>query len=77
MTLLLIHTSNYSILLLALGLFIRYLIGRRRFNRRSIAGMQAFSSYLKGLVITIIETLLNIAGAVLIIIGLIALIPKL
>lgn len=77
MILLLIHISNYSIFLLALGLFIRYQIGRRRFNRRSIAGTQAFSSYLKGLVITIIETLFNLMGALLIIGGLIGIITHL
>lgn len=72
---LLISHSNYSsILLLVLGLFIRHQIGRRRFNRRNIAGLQLYSSYFKGVVTRIIETLLNLFGALCIAIAIITLI---
>jgi hypothetical protein len=77
MTLLFFHTSytnHYGILLIIAGLYIRYQIGRRRFNRRSIAGVQIYSSYFKGLLTAITETLLNVTGALLIIIGLIKMI---
>jgi hypothetical protein len=71
------HTQLYNILLLTAGLFIRYQVGRRRFNRRSIAGMQIYSGYLRALLTTVIETLLNLAGAICIIIALIRLIVHL
>jgi hypothetical protein len=67
--------ANYhSILFLVLGLFIRYQIGRRRFNRRSITGVQLYSSYFKGVVTTILETMLNLLGALCIVIAIIAII---
>lgn len=59
------------------GLFIRYQIGRRRFNRRSVAGVQLFSSYFTSILIVVLETLINIAGALLVIAGLIKLLIKL
>jgi len=68
------HSNIYLFLLLGLGLFIRYYIGRRRFNRRSIAGMQIYSSYFRALLTTIIETLFNLIGLLFIVIGLIGLI---
>jgi hypothetical protein len=80
MTLLFIHTghtNHYGALFLIAGLFIRYQIGRRRFNRRSVVGVQIFSSYFKGLSTTIIEKLLNLVGAVFIIIGVITIITDL
>ena len=80
MTLLFLHTSSpnhYGSLLLIAGLFIRYQIGRRRFNRRSIAGVQIYSSYIKAILITIIETLLNIVGALFIVAGIIITIVQL
>jgi hypothetical protein len=80
MTLLFIHTghtNHYGILLLIAGLFIRYQIGRRRFNRRSIAGVQIYGSYLKGLLTTIGETILNLTGAVLLMAGVVSLIMHL
>ena len=65
------HTNHYGVLLLIAGLFIRYQIGRRRFNRRSITGVQIYSSYIKAILTTIIETLLNIVGALFIVVGII------
>jgi len=77
MTLLFIHTyhtNHYGILLLITGLFIRYQIGRRRFNRRSVVGVQIFSSYLRSILTKILETLLNIVGVLFIVVGLIQII---
>jgi hypothetical protein len=65
------YTNHYGALLLIAGLFIRYQIGRRRFNRRSITGVQIYSSYIKAIFTTIIETLLNIVGALFIVVGII------
>jgi hypothetical protein len=68
------QSNYYSILLFVLGLFIRYQIGRRRFNRRGVTGVQLYSSYFKGVVTTILETLLNLLGALCIVIAIIFLI---
>jgi len=56
-------------LLIATGLFIRYHIGRRRFNRRGIGGLQQFSSYGKAVVITAIEKLANFLALLCLIAG--------
>lgn len=48
-----------AIAFIGLGLFIRYHIGRRRFNRRGVAGLQHFPSYGKALVISTIERLFS------------------
>jgi len=44
-----------AILLCALGLFMRYHIGRRRFNRRGIGGLQQFPTYQKFILTMILE----------------------
>jgi len=55
------HT-NYTIPcglgLLAICLFIRYQVGKRRYSRRGIGGLQQFGSYRKAVATTTIETLL-------------------
>ncbi|MGF7072365.1 hypothetical protein [Mucilaginibacter sp. 3215] len=55
------HLTIYAIILLLIGLLLRYLIGRRRFNRRNIAGLQHFRSYSQALFITTFEKLLNLS----------------
>lgn len=55
--------------ILVAGLLIRYQIGRRRFNRRSVTGVQLYSSYLKAVLIMTLETLFNWLGALCIVIG--------
>ena len=66
------NAKAYGAILLIAGLFIRYQIGKRRFNRRSITGLAIYSSYLRGLIMGIIETLFNVIGAILIIAGLLS-----
>lgn len=68
------YSNLVSILLLGLGLFIRYHIGRRRFNRRGIAGLQVYSGYFRAILTTLIECLLNLIGTICIIFALISLI---
>ncbi|MEO7214544.1 MAG: hypothetical protein ABIX36_17190 [Mucilaginibacter sp.] len=70
------HAShdNYTVLLLAIilfvaGLLIRYIIGRRRFNRRGVGGLQHFKSYNTSLIIPVMERVLNIIGALMILAG--------
>jgi len=66
-----------GIALLIFGLIIRYSVGRRRFNRRNPFGNPAYRGYNQALVTRGgegcakgIGTLLILAGAVLIIVGL-------
>jgi hypothetical protein len=63
-----------GILLLLFGLFLRYAIGRRRFNRRSIAGIQGFKSYSYAIVTLTIEKLANALAILCILLALILLI---
>jgi len=57
------HLTIYAIILLTIGLSLRYIIGKRRFNRRGIAGLQQFRSYKHALMVCFIERLINILGA--------------
>ena len=66
--------ANHTVLILAIilfvaGLLIRYIIGRRRFNRRGVGGLQHFKSYNTSLIIPVIERVLNIIGALMILAG--------
>lgn len=56
-------TLTTGMILAAIGLFIRYQIGRRRFNRRSITGLQQFPSYNRFIVTVIIENLIYFIGS--------------
>jgi len=60
-----------GILLLIFGIVIRYVIGRRRFKRRTIGGMQAFTGYNKSLLIPFIEGILMVLSFFMIIGGII------
>lgn len=67
-------SENFSvlvvgILLLFIGLVIKYISGKRRFKRRTVGGMQAFESYNKSLMIPFIEGLLSILSFLMILGG--------
>jgi hypothetical protein len=70
------HITLHACILLGIGLATRYIISRRRFNRRGIAGLQLFSSYEKWWITTRIETLLNFLGWLAILSGIFLLIFK-
>ena len=55
--------------LLAIGFFIRYHIGRRRFNRRGMAGLQQFSNYRTSFMIILIEWLFMVVANLCLITG--------
>jgi uncharacterized membrane protein len=59
-----------GLLLIVIGLFIRYHIGRRRFNRRGIGGLQHFPNYHTGLLTMILETLMKLIGTFCLLTGL-------
>ncbi|MBW7892927.1 MAG: hypothetical protein H3C48_18255 [Chitinophagaceae bacterium] len=65
----------HGIYLLLLGLTIRLIIGSRRYRRKGAGGLQHFGvHYFLALIITAIESLLNIAGLLAILIGLLLII---
>jgi hypothetical protein len=79
MELLIIHHNSMNLhasILIATGLLVRYIISRRRFNRRGIAGLQLFSSYEKWWFTTRIEAFFYFLGLLAIGAGLFLLIFK-
>lgn len=44
-----------AIILLAFTIIVRYIIGRRRFNRRNSSGMQSFRNYSQAVLVTFLE----------------------
>ena len=58
-----IYLLPCGLLLLALGLFIRYHIGRRRFNRRGIGGLQQFPTYGRFICTVIVERVIYFIGS--------------
>jgi hypothetical protein len=61
-----------SVLLLT-GFIIRLFIGKRRFDRRGVGGMQHFQSYWVALILTFFEWLVSIASMLMILSGLLLL----
>jgi len=61
----------FSIIIIVLGIILRYWINRRRFYRRNAFGTQAFSSYKKAKLTSVFEGLLIFLGTALIIAGII------
>jgi hypothetical protein len=57
-----IYTIPCALLLLAISFGFRYAIGRRRFNRRGMAGLQQFPTYGKAVFTTLWETVFLIIG---------------
>lgn len=64
----------HGFILTALGFTIRYIIGRRRFNRRGITGLQVFSSYENWWLTTRLESLFSLLALLAILAGLFLLI---
>lgn len=58
-----------GLMLFCIGLLLRLIIGRRRFNRKNLAGLQVFSSYFTSLVIQALESIINLLGLMLIFTG--------
>lgn len=60
----------YGVILLAVGLLLRFIVAQNRFNRRGVGGLQQFSSYPKALAVSSFEGLLKFIGFILILTGL-------
>ncbi|WP_199119914.1 hypothetical protein [Pedobacter sp. ASV28] len=70
-TLLAITTVQwYGIILIAVGLILRYIVGRNRFNRRGVGGLQHYDSYNRALATTLFEKILKLIGTLLLLAGL-------
>jgi hypothetical protein len=59
------YTVPCGLLLIGICLLIRYYIGRRRFNRRCIGGLQQFPSYGRAVTIGFLERLILFIGNLL------------
>jgi hypothetical protein len=59
-----------GLLLLAVGLYIRYHIGRRRFNRRGIGGLQQFPTYGRFILIMTLEKVIYFTATLCLLAGL-------
>ena len=64
------YTIPCGLILSVIGLFIRYRIGKRRFNRRGMAGMQQFPTYRRAIVVTTLERLILFIGNLSLLAGL-------
>ncbi len=66
------HTGSFTqgIVISLIGFLLCYFVGRRRFNRRGIGGLQHYNSYETAIVTTLFEKLVKLLGIVLLIIGL-------
>ena len=64
------YTLPCGLLLIAIGLFIRYHIGRRRFNRRGIGGLQQFHTYSRFIFTMIAERVIFFIGTIALLAGL-------
>ena len=58
------YTVPGGLLLVAAGLLIRYHIGRRRFNRRGIGGLQQFPTYGRFIFTVIVERIIHFIGTI-------------
>lgn len=66
-----------GVLLILLGLVMRYIVKRRRFNRRGPAGLEHFSSYEKSWLTKLMEGSLNTLAIMFVIIGIALLVTTL
>lgn len=63
------YHNPYALLLMVISLLIRCLIGRRRFYRRNVAGLQQFPSFRRAICTTILETLLLVIASLFLLAG--------
>lgn len=71
------NLDTNGLILISIGLLMRFLIGRRKFNRRNVAGIEVFSSYLTAVTIRLFERLFNLFGLLLIVFGAITVLMRL
>ncbi len=69
--------STKGWLLLVAGIIIRYIIARRRFNRRGLGGLQHYRSFDRGVITTFLEWVCRWAAFIMIIVGILHLLAGL
>lgn len=69
-------TQIFGILLLLTGFIIHLIVGKRRFDRRGVGGMQHFRNYWTALIVTFFEWLVSVASKLLILSGLLLLLVE-
>ncbi|MBD1362990.1 hypothetical protein IDJ77_04130 [Mucilaginibacter sp. ZT4R22] len=68
--------NHIEILLSVVGIYLRFLIGKRRFNRRGVGGLQYFKSYSIALITAFVEKSVNIIAMLMIITAIILLLRR-
>jgi len=63
----------FGILCLLIGLGLQFWIGKRRFNRKNIVGIEGFSSYEKMLFVRFIERIGKLISFTIIVLGILLL----
>lgn len=59
-----------GMILIAIGLLVRYQIGRRRFNRRGIGGLQQFPTYGRFIITMVVEKIIYFIATLSLLAGL-------
>lgn len=59
----------YGIILALVGLLLRYIVGRNRFDRRGVGGLQHYDSYFTAFATSAFERLLKTVGTLLLLSG--------
>jgi hypothetical protein len=67
------YSAAWGIFLLLAGASIRYKIGKRRFNRRNLAGLEWFPSYRRAVLTRLVEGLFSLFAKLMILAGLLLL----
>jgi hypothetical protein len=60
------HVTVWGIFLLVAGAAVQYKIGKRRFSRRSLAGLEWFSSYRRAVLTRLVEGLFSLLAKLMI-----------
>jgi hypothetical protein len=68
--------QTIAIAAIILALALHYWVGRRRFNRRGVGGLQHFRNYERAVFITILERLITWAANILLVVGAVLLLFK-
>ena len=66
-----------GLVILAIGLYLRFKINQRRFNRRAVTGLEQFSSYGKAVFTRGAEAFFMIVAKILILMGILLILARL
>ena len=63
------HPLTLSAICVMIGLILRYTVAKRRFNRRTITGLQFYETYDQGLITRFMEGVARLIGTLLLLAG--------